>query len=140
MSRYALATADPEALKPFGLKGDDVDKVQRKANEELPDLDDDVLKKMQQDVYDAEAKELAKRANELMLTPEDDFEFDFGDAPDANDDHSEELKVDKTGIDVGPQTLSKLNEDTHARSRANTNIRAHYHLSKARGEIRGRDV
>ena len=125
-SRYALASANPEDLKRFGIKGDDIDKVQIKATQELPDLEYAVLEKQQQEVYDTEAKALTQRANTLMLTPKDDFQFDFGGAHDATDDRTGELNVDKTGIDIGPQTLSKLNESTHARSRANTNIRAYH--------------
>ena len=128
-SRYALAIANPEDLKRLGMKGDDIDKIQTKAAQELPDIEDNILEKQQQIVYDTEAKELAQQASTLMLTPEDDFQFDFGGAHDATDDRTGELKVDKTGIDIGPQTLSKLNENKHARSRANTNIRA-YHKAR----------
>ncbi|KAK7232136.1 sepiapterin reductase [Aureococcus anophagefferens] len=46
-SRHALANADPEDLRPLGIRGDDVDRVKTKAVQELPDLEDEELDEMQ---------------------------------------------------------------------------------------------
>ncbi|KAH8070334.1 hypothetical protein JL721_5098 [Aureococcus anophagefferens] len=100
-SRHALANADPEDLRPLGIRGDDVDRVKTKAVQELPDLEDEELDEMQR--------------------VDGDFEFDF-----TGSDPTAELKTDKSGIEYGPQAVTHLREDK-GRARANTNIRAHYH-------------
>ena len=120
-SRHALANADPEDLRPLGIRGDDVDRVKTKAVQELPDLEDDELDEMQRAVDEKDAQERAAAASALMNTEDGDFEFDF-----TGSDPTAELKTDKSGIEYGPQAVTHLREDK-GRARANTNIRAHYH-------------
>lgn len=120
-SRHALANADPEDLRPLGIRGDDVDRVKTKAVQELPDLEDEELDEMQRVVDEKDAQERAAAASALMNTEDGDFEFDF-----TGSDPTAELKTDKSGIEYGPQAVTHLREDK-GRARANTNIRAHYH-------------
>ena len=122
---YSLARANVDDLKKHGLRGEDIDIVQIKAANELPDLEDDVLGVLQKRMDEDQAHALAVRANELMMVnEEEDFEFDFGTAG----SHESE-------VDIGPQALSKLSRKTTGRSRANTNIRAFHNFSAERSEV-----
>ena len=76
---YSLARANVNDLKKHGLRGEDIEIVQIKAANELPDLEDDVLGVLQKQMDEDQAHALAMRANELMMVKEEeDFEFDFG--------------------------------------------------------------